>query len=55
MAVEAGQPVIVTGVDMAVLLVRPDDLPVPAQLAGDVHSDDPLARPMADPFDDVNG
>jgi membrane-bound ClpP family serine protease len=54
MAINAGQPIIVTGLDMQVLIVRPDDAPIAAELAGEARIEDPLARPVDDPFEDVN-
>ena len=39
---------------MQVLIVRPDDAPVAAELAGEGRADDPLARRVDDPFEDVN-
>lgn len=54
MAINAGQPIIVTGLDMQVLIVRPDDAPIAAELAGDRRAEDPLARSVDDPFEDVN-
>lgn len=54
MAINAGQPIIVTGLDMQVLIVRPDEAPIAAELAQRSPADDPLARPIEDPFEDVN-
>lgn len=54
MAINAGQPVVVTGLDMQVLIVRPDESPIQAELANPAQANDPLAQPIDDPFEDVN-